>query len=299
MKKGLVGLLFISLLVITPTKAALLLTLKENGTPTRAKTGISAREIVEGLLTDLKFERGIVEDDVLRSKLNTADTIPMPEDSIVTDITRFINDGGGISKDDLRAYYYADKGDYATTDSIIDYYNGFYKQQNLAKMIDVYKTLKQNNQTVYDIVSDTLLQQEILEVLSDSTREGYASALAFLQEIFGNRHLEMIQDIPEDEEKSMMTTTHIAFGEKNDNMLQCYPNPAKDNIVFKYKLAENNYQGTINIYNSIGQKVKTISIAKPEGLEYVNLKGESSGLYFYTLIVNSTSIANGKFIINK
>ena len=50
MKKGLVGLLFISLLVITPTKAALLLTFKKNRTPTRAKLVSDILEDKNGII---------------------------------------------------------------------------------------------------------------------------------------------------------------------------------------------------------------------------------------------------------
>ncbi len=263
-----------------------------------AQTGTSGREIAEMNLSNFKFERGITEDDILRAKLNSNDTIAMPKDSIIEDITQFIHNGGGVTKDDMLAYYYADRGDYGATDSIIAYDEGFYDKENEAKMISVYKSLKQNGRSIYDLISDTTLQQKIMQVVNDSTRAGYAAALSILQEVFGAVYHEPIDDSYDGGDKRMITS-HVSDNYNSEAILQCYPNPTKELINFKYTLPNNATQGVIHVYNYLGDLIKSLSINQTIGIETVNLSNLSNGLYCYTLLVNNTTIAKGKFVLNK
>ncbi len=98
--------------------------------------------------------------------------------------------------------------------------------------------------------------------------------------------------------KGFKTISSTSIANKTD-LLVCYPNPAFESVNFSYILPDGTSQGQINIYNSIGQIIKSIPINKTSGIETFNLDNQSNGLYFYTLLVNSTTIARGKFIVNK
>ncbi len=235
--------------------------------------------------------------DILRSEFNTYDSIPFADDSVIADISGFIHRGSGINRDDFMAYYYSDKGEWAKADSIRDYDNGIYEKQNQAKLIDVYKQLKQSGKNIYSLVSDTVLQQQIMQVVNDSTRQGYAAAISILQQVFGLVYYEPIMD-DEGEDKRMIVVEQKEK-KNHDSFIICYPNPSTDVISFKYNLPEDSNKGEIRIYNSIGQKIRSITLTAQSGIERSSFAYLPSGIYYYNLVVNNSTLLADKFVINK
>ncbi len=108
---------------------------------------------------------------------------------------------------------------------------------------------------------------------------------------------EPIEEIYEQQDRSRLilpTTKKDDYG-----LVECFPNPSANLINFRYKLPDNNFSGTINIYDNIGKLIKSINLGTSQGIETFSMEKYSSGLYYYTLIVNKTTIAKDKFIINK
>ena len=70
------------------------------------------------------------------------------------------------------------------------------------------------------------------------------------------------------------------------DLTQNYPNPFNPSTVIKYSVPEANTLVTIDIYNSIGQKISTlVKQVIPAGSYEVQFDAEgiTSGIYFYTL----------------
>jgi hypothetical protein len=87
------------------------------------------------------------------------------------------------------------------------------------------------------------------------------------------------------------------LNERNfDATFQIFPNPAKD--AFKVKLSNtNNENGVIEIYNSVGQVTKTISLGNSSSIEEnVSLQGLSSGIYIVKTSIGSR-VSSRKLII--
>ena len=95
------------------------------------------------------------------------------------------------------------------------------------------------------------------------------------------------------------TTVGVGEIEKEEPYIFCYPNPASSVVNFSYTLPNSSTQAIIRIYDNIGKLIKNITTEKTQGIETYNTEQLSNGLYYYTLIVSNTTIASGKFVINK
>lgn len=80
--------------------------------------------------------------------------------------------------------------------------------------------------------------------------------------------------------------------------LLTYPSPADKSIIFKVKNATTVEDLQLQIYNQIGQKMKSIKIINSANEFTVNTTSFDSGIYYFRLVSSSEKyIANGRFII--
>jgi len=85
------------------------------------------------------------------------------------------------------------------------------------------------------------------------------------------------------------TVTTLNVAHEDHNLEQNYPNPVSNSSVISYTLARSE-QVSIEIFNSMGQKVQTlVNAVMSEGKQKVNfVKGNLSvGIYFYTITTAS------------
>ena len=95
--------------------------------------------------------------------------------------------------------------------------------------------------------------------------------------------------------------------EVQEFVMNNFPNPVKTNTIVTYNLKDNANNVTINVYDVIGQKVRTL-VDGPQkaGLHKINWNGDTdkgsqlkNGLYFYTLEVNGKALRTNRMIISK
>ena len=79
------------------------------------------------------------------------------------------------------------------------------------------------------------------------------------------------------------------------NSLIAYPNPAQNQINFKYSLNKKSY---INIYNVVGKKINTINLDSNQGVYTLNTNKYNSGIYFYEFVVNGKKVSINKFVVS-
>ena len=81
--------------------------------------------------------------------------------------------------------------------------------------------------------------------------------------------------------------TSLASVSNNSSNLKVYPVPAIDNVKITY--SEIQETGKIQIYNSLGAELKSISIEKGSNFKNINLKPFSPGTYYVFVVTNSTT----------
>ncbi len=80
---------------------------------------------------------------------------------------------------------------------------------------------------------------------------------------------------------------------------EAYPNPASNQVSFEYSLPVGVNDAKIVIRDILGNKVKVSKIYDLEGNTVIKTEDMTSGLYFYSLIVNDQIALSKKLIINR
>lgn len=75
-----------------------------------------------------------------------------------------------------------------------------------------------------------------------------------------------------------------------------YPNPANNMVSFEYA-GNNDNTGSVIIRNIVGTIVKQSNLASTSGKVNVNTADLSDGIYFYSLVVNGTSVTTKKLVV--
>ena len=74
-----------------------------------------------------------------------------------------------------------------------------------------------------------------------------------------------------------------------------FPNPANDQIKVQYALEQNNL-ATLELYNAVGSKLKTIQVTDKNGVLTIKLGQLKSGVYYYRLVNGKQVSKTSKFI---
>lgn len=84
---------------------------------------------------------------------------------------------------------------------------------------------------------------------------------------------------------------------ENDGDLIVYPNPAQENVVFKFK---NNLPSNsiLLIKDNLGRIVREINVSNNSSTVRFDRNNESNGVYFYEFINDQSTLHRGKFILN-
>jgi hypothetical protein len=79
--------------------------------------------------------------------------------------------------------------------------------------------------------------------------------------------------------------------------VHAYPNPASGNVTFTYSSSSQDAASTIMVRNLLGETIKKICLSGSTGKVSFNAGDLTSGIYFYSLVVNGNSVATKKLIV--
>ena len=82
------------------------------------------------------------------------------------------------------------------------------------------------------------------------------------------------------------------------NLAHVYPNPAKETVTITFDQPITS-EGTVEIWNIMGNKLLSNAIPKSYVQQNVNISSLSSGIYFYIIKVNGDKFSSGKIMIIK
>lgn len=77
-----------------------------------------------------------------------------------------------------------------------------------------------------------------------------------------------------------------------------YPNPASSFTSVKYDVSAASQKARIVIYNMLGKQVKEITLTDKQGTAKIATDDLTSGVYFYSLIVDDKSISTHKIVVS-
>ncbi len=90
----------------------------------------------------------------------------------------------------------------------------------------------------------------------------------------------------------------LSVNESEIAQFKVYPNPAKNIVMFSYKLPVSTNSGYIALSNTAGQTVASLQLGNAEGVASIDVRHLPSGVYFYTFTTSRT-VFTGKFVVTK
>ena len=137
-----------------------------------------------------------------------------------------------------------------------------------------------------------------------------ALAITIIQGVYPNRNVVgvdvrnlyayggMIHCITQQQPVALNTTGLLEHSVTPSTRVQNNPNPFDDFTTISIDL-ENNYSGRLNIYNNLGQIVKTIAVSNMDQDVILNTKDFEGGVYTYSLIVDGKIVGSNRLVVNK
>jgi hypothetical protein len=83
----------------------------------------------------------------------------------------------------------------------------------------------------------------------------------------------------------------------NPSQINIYPNPSSQQVTLSYELPQQENSATLQLYNTMGQLVKTIAVNGYKGEMGDNVSALPNGIYYYTLVVNGTITETNKLVV--
>jgi len=90
----------------------------------------------------------------------------------------------------------------------------------------------------------------------------------------------------------------IIDNKKDSSLISVFPNPARNEINFEFNSTIGKQIKQIEIFSSLGQKLKKITSLEETNLK-VNIESFVDGLYFYKITTVKNQIITGKFLVKK
>jgi hypothetical protein len=87
----------------------------------------------------------------------------------------------------------------------------------------------------------------------------------------------------------------VDTGSTNKNSFYLFPNPAKD-FIYLQMLDRNSTEAQYDIYNAVGQKLKSVNAVSINGSIWINIKDLPNGVYFIKLTPQNAKSVSTRFV---
>lgn len=84
---------------------------------------------------------------------------------------------------------------------------------------------------------------------------------------------------------------------KYKGSIQVYPNPSNTEVNLLYRFSSASHKATLNLYNPVGQLVKSETISNNAGTVTEDVSALPDGIYYYRLVVDGVPVAVSKLAV--
>lgn len=148
-------------------------------------------------------------------------------------------------------------------------------------------------------------EEQVLRSIANSNTSSAVNAQAVLSLVFNEEFERLAEPISElSARKTNTPLEEIQIDEnlsleKGNSFVTAFPNPANETFNLVYKLQDGTEDATFIMYDIMGKLIIKHKLISRKGQDIFNLSVFNNGLYYYTIIVNNTSIARDKLIVIK
>ena len=161
-----------------------------------------------------------------------------------------------------------------------------------------------NLQTVIEIYIDYKLAKNSYTADALDTLRTLAAECPFIQGIAVYQarvllaNIDTIQYINACEVAQQVPAARLSKEQYSKTEFILYPNPAKEEVKITYSL-EKGQQGTVEIYNLVGEKMQSILLNNESNDKTISIVSYNSGIYIYKYIIDGELKAADKLLIIK
>ncbi len=148
-----------------------------------------------------------------------------------------------------------------------------------------------------DLKNDSTLLSIVQTVAIDTASPVFRSAQGLLDYVTNTKYKEWIQ--PPTLSGGSRLENKKNNSKTSSSFFNLYPNPTENSVTISYSLPNSETSATINIYNSIGDEVKTILLTGQNNIMTIDISSLANGIYNYQVKTTTTKITRDKLIIIK
>ena len=263
-----------------------------------AQTGVSEREKKEAELGFYQTEREIAVNGIIREYLHN-DSLVGHLDSVALILKIEQRVTAKCELTDLLRQ----QGKFTEATNLIDSLSTADSTGSLTEFCAFQRLLiqlEQAGETCFKMKDNASTKQEFDNIAAKDGKTGCSQAQALIDLVFNTGIPEVFVPIigssarmsqHEDEDENIR--------EENLSKVSVYPNPASEFFIVEFELPKGSESGMFLLYDMMGKQILYKNLSGERGKITIALSGLSTGLYFYSLVVNNTTIARDKLIINK
>jgi hypothetical protein len=225
-------------------------------------------------------------------------------DSIVDNnlLRQWLNNLGGIQSDKQIIGTFVQEGNYANALALANMLPQLYNLQNdkliahndYMAMLNLQHTLQQQERNLFQL---TGAEKQQLDQLAAGTGTAALQARAILEMVY-NEYIEPCPCV--DETGSFKNAPINLHSPALASLLEitARPNPARDWVVFEYRLPGESPEASIRITDGGGRIIGYLPVAGNRGQKMWDTRGLEPGIYYYALI-KAGEYKSGRIVIHK
>ncbi len=225
-------------------------------------------------------------------------------DSIVDNnlLRQWLNNLGGMQSDKQIIGTFVQEGNYAIALSLANMLPQLYQLQDdelmahnaYMAMLNLQHTLHMQGRNLFQLIEAEKLQ---IEQLATGTGTAALQARAILEMVYH----EFVEPCPCVDETGSFKNAAINVQKpamESSLSITAKPNPARDWVVFEYRLPDESPEATIRITDAGGRLIETLTVTGKQGQKMWDIRGLEPGIYFYA-IIKAGEYKSGKIVIHR
>lgn len=242
----------------------------------------------------MKYINILIRDEVLQ------------EDLDVDDFRAWLNEKNSLEADYEIVASWLSEYDFSTANQLLNTIPTEYtlniqqanEYSNYVTLAQLQNDIWQDNRTIFELNEMEL--NTLVSIAENGTGVATSKIRGLLNFAYDYNYYRIPQNPNGEDAQGIIKPNLSPYQNQFKNKLSVYPNPAKAEVNFKYKIEEEQIANTyIRITNLDGKEVQIIPLTNPSGTVKWDTDTTESGIYLYQIISNNSKSEIGKVVLIK
>jgi hypothetical protein len=166
-------------------------------------------------------------------------------------------------------------------------------------LFGLFKQFHNSNKTIYELNSSELLQVKDIADNGLGCAKVYARNICRLYGYVYEPEYVEYDDAPAQNKSMIQNKLESDQSVNKEDNIECYPNPAKEWVIFKWETISSENSIIITIANTLSSIITTINTDGTIGEKILDTNEWPIGIYYYKAEKNGQVVKTGKFVITR